>query len=192
MKKNIIVLILFLISLNSYGAGNGVCVIDKEKAIKHVRGYEEYENIKSIEDEKFDRRIKRETQILTEKLEKFKYESPNMAPSVKAVKKDELVKYGNSLKALEAKMKVDRDKILSKKFLKIEKSWKKFSKSYFRKIKAKVVFRASDNKLIFRGKGVTPLTIRVLKTEKVKKDITDDFIEFSDKIVGRKKEKEVD
>jgi hypothetical protein len=190
--KLILVVSFFLsmhtFSSNVFSSEKGVYVIDKEAAIKHVLGYEEYESIESVENEKLRRRIKRETQILTEKLEKFKFEAPNLQPSVKKVRQEELIKYGKALQALEKQLVEEKDANLEKHFKKIEKQWNKQSRDFFVSKKSKVVFLKKDGKLIYRGKGVTPLTIKVLKDQKDKEDITSDFIAHADKLAGRKPE----
>lgn len=171
-------------------AEQGVYIIDREEAIKHVLNYEDYEAIETVEDEKLKRRIKRETQILSEKLEKFKFEAPNLPPSVKKTRKAELVKYGQALQALEKKLIGEKEKFLEKHYVKVQKQWKKQSKAFYRMKKAKVVFLKSDGKTVYRGKGVTPLTIKVLKSQKNKTDLTDEFIAHADKLAGRKPEPE--
>ena len=96
MILKVVILKILVFSFSAF-AEQGVYVIDKDEAIKHVLNYEEYEAIESVEDEKVKRRIKRETQILSEMLEKFKFEAPNLPPSVKKTRKTELVKYGQCL-----------------------------------------------------------------------------------------------
>ncbi len=186
----LLLMMIFFFSLTSWSAEKGVHIIDKEEAIKHVLGYEEYESYETVENEKLKRRIKRETQILTEKLEKFKFEAPNLSPSVKKTRNDELIKYGKALQALEKQLIEDKNKVLEKHYVKIEAQWKKQSRSFFVAKKAKVVFLKSDGKVIYRGKGVTPLTIKVMKNQKDKEDITKEFIAYADKIAGRKAEQE--
>ena len=86
------------------------------------------------------------------------------------------------MQALEKKLISEKEKVLEKHYDKIEKQWKKQSKSFYKKRKAKVVFLKSNGKTVYRGKGVTPLTIKVLKSQKNKTDLTDEFISYADKL----------
>lgn len=187
MVLRFILLSIFFLS-SAFSAEKGVFIIDRDEAIKHVLGYEDYEAVESVEDEQLKRRIKRETQILTEKMEKYKFDAPNLRPSEQKIRKDELIKYGKALQELEKKLVSEKDKRLEKHYLKIKKQWKKQSRLFFRKKKSKVVFLKSDGKTIYRGKGVTPLTIKVLQAQKDKEDITAEFIIYADKLAGRKPE----
>ena len=182
--------ISILFSYSAYAAEKGVYIIDRDKAIRHVLGYEEYETIESVENEKLNRRLKRETQILSESMEKFKFESPHLSPTARKAREKELISYGKALQELEKKLIAKKDKALEQHYTKVKKQWRRQSRSFFRKKKSKIVFLKSDGKMIYRGKGVTPLRIKVFKAQKKKEDITEEFITHANKLAGRKVESE--
>ena len=108
MKKWLTFIIISILSNNVFAGPNSI-LINEDEAIKHVKGYQEFIATRDIERENYRRRISRESQILREKLEKFKYNSSTMSPTIKQTEEDELKKYSNVVRKLDFRLKSEID-----------------------------------------------------------------------------------
>ena len=108
MIKYLLLILIFLSSSFAYGQPNSV-LIDQNKAIKVMKGHAEFVARRDVERENYRRRISRESQILREKLEKFKFNSSTMSPSVKKTEEAELKKYSNVVRKLDFRLKSEID-----------------------------------------------------------------------------------
>jgi hypothetical protein len=177
MKRLLSILFIFLSQIAHAGT---TIIINEDQAIKHVKGYDEYIGTRDIERENYRRRISRESQILKEKLEKFKYNSSTMSPSVKKTEEAELKKYSNVVRKLDFRLKSEIDARAEKTRSKLLKILKKEIKRYGKKKRLKAIFNTSIDQTLYRARGVSPLNIKVLMQEKNIPDETEKFCEDQD------------
>lgn len=179
-------LLLILISLSTslaFGQLNSV-FIDQEKAITVMTGYGEFIGRRDLERENYRRRISRESQILREKLEKFKFNSSAMSPSVKKTEEAELKKYSNVVRKLDFRLKSEIDSREEEARRKVKVLLGKEIIRFGKRKKIKVIFDSGNEKVIYRARGVSPLTVKVFKQEKNIPDYTEKFMEYESKRNG--------
>lgn len=181
MKKYTVVTLILSFLWATAGLAQESITLDFNEIIKHVSTYPTYLAKREKERDLYRRRISRESQILREKLEKFKFESPTMSPSVKKVEEEELKKYSNVVRKLDYRLKTEIDERDAKEYKKVKDQLKKEIRKFGKKKKVKAIFSADKEKLLFRGRGVSPLTIKVLKNNKKIPDFTEKFVEWQKK-----------
>ncbi len=189
MMKKLIINLCILFSPLCFGENESVLLNEKE-AIKHIRGHNLFIEKKNLERKKYQRRISRESQILKEKLEKFKYDSPTMRMSLKRKEEAELKEYSNMIRKLDFRLKKEIDAREEIEILKYKKILKKEIKLFGKLQKIKIIFDIHKERLLYRAKGISPLTVKVLKQEKNIPDYTKLFILYQkkkSKIISYKK-----